>query len=110
MAYQSKFRIAISDLKRGCVDRLLEDIVVKDMDRHRMGSKAKRASLGDDLSDNDEKDDDDEESENDKIVRLQEDSKGKPSPIPVVEEDFSEKSVKAAMKNLPAPTKTRKKV
>lgn len=90
------FNVSLSDLKRGCVERMLQEAVSRDMQRSKMASPSRK-------SDEDEEKDYDEESENDKIVKLQEDTRGKPAPIPVTEEDFSEDAVKAAMKKVPMP-------
>ena len=99
----SRFNISLRDLKRDCVERMLQEVVSRDMGRSKMASKA-------DDDDEVEEPSDLEESENDKIVKLQQDTKGKPAPIPVTDEDFSESSVKAAMKKVPIPKSKRGKV
>lgn len=94
----SRFNISLRDLKRDCVERMLHEVVSRDMNRSKMASKS---------AEDDEEEVEDpseiEESENDKLVALQQDTKGKPAPLPVSDEDFSESAVKAAMKKVPMP-------
>lgn len=100
---ESSFNITLKDLKRDTVERILQEVVSREAARSSMQSKT---------ADKDADDDDGDvgaESENDKLVRLQHDSKGAPRPLPVVDEDFSPDSIKAAMKKVPVSQKRGKK-
>jgi hypothetical protein len=92
------FNVDFSDLKPSVVARLLRESVSREMSRTRMASKKEES---------DDSEDEDEESESDKLVKLQEDSKGKPSPIPVSANDFSKDTVRKVMGKMP-PMKSKK--
>lgn len=92
--------IDFSDLKPSAVTRLLRESVTRELGRRKMSSKQEPS---------DDSDDDDEESESDKLVKLQEETKGKPAPIPVSTSDFSKDTMRKAMSNLPAAKKKGRK-
>lgn len=101
---ESAFSITLKDLKRDTVERILQEVVSREAARSSMQSKQAGREGGDGDGDGD----DVVESENDKLVRLQHDSKGKPAPLPVVDEDFSPSSLKAAMKKVPVSSKQKR--
>jgi hypothetical protein len=94
--------VGIEDLKPSVVQRLLKNVVMRNMRRSRPRF-AKNRNETPDLDDSEEEG----ESENDKLVALNEEKRGKPAPIPASESDFAEGTVRRAMKALPKTSRKR---
>lgn len=88
--------VGIEDLKPSVVQRLFKTVVMRNMRR----SKPRFSKPAENTPD-DEEYLDEGETENDKLVALNEEKRGKPAPLPATESDFAEGTVRRAMKSLP---------